>query len=195
MAQSMDLVLLDEDALGAIFEKLRNKVNPRDVVVASSTCKRLRGVTKDLVQKLQAEYKEVTAYCIKAGIPNCKVLREVQILDLKNPSVAEMALIGTLFAVLPVLKKLAIIDGSVVCSSDRISQLVEGLLPSTQQLLKGLVPGALPAVTDFALVGLPVGNAGAKQLGAALDLGALPRLKNLVLNSIYLSPKQLGSTL
>ena len=53
--------------------------------------------------------------------------------------------------------------------------------PDGGQLVEGLGVGALPAVTDFALVNVCVGDAGASALAAALDRGALPRLKRLYL--------------
>jgi hypothetical protein len=43
----------------------------------------------------------------------------------------------------------------------------------------GLVAGALPAVTLLNINSMHVGDAGASALAAALDRGALPRLKAL----------------
>ena len=52
-----------------------------------------------------------------------------------------------------------------------------------QRLAEGLVAGALPAVTSLYVGGLHVGEAGALALAAALDRGALPRLKDLWLTN------------
>ena len=53
--------------------------------------------------------------------------------------------------------------------------------PDGAQLVKGLGVGALPAVTCFELHNVCTGDAGASALAAALDRGALPRLKGLAL--------------
>ena len=171
---AMALLALSDDALGVIFEGLRNTLDPRVLVVSSSTCKGLRALTQPLVQRLRADYEEATALCLKLGKRSCKELREAKVVDWRCTgfSAADLALLGRLVAVLPALERLVLIEFSGSAGPDGVPQLTEGL-----------IAGALPAVKHFILAGVPVGDAGASDLAAALDRGALPRLEFLGLHA------------
>ena len=146
----MALLALSDDALGVIFEGLRNTLDPRVLVVSSSTCKGLRALTQPLVQRLRADYEEATALCLKLGKRSCKELREAKVVDWRCTgfSAADLALLGRLVAVLPALERLVLIEFSGSADPDGVSQLTEGL-----------IAGALPAVKHFILAGVPVGDA------------------------------------
>ena len=83
-------------------------------------------------------------------------------------SAADLATLSTLGSVLPALEMLTLYETSGSAGPDGVQRLAEGL-----------VAGALPAVTFFGIYGMHVGDAGASALAAALDRGALPRLKAL----------------
>ena len=173
-AAAMALLALSDDALGVIFEGLRNTLDPRVLVLSSSTCKGLRALTQPLVQRLRADYEEATALCLKLGKRSCKELREAKVVDWRCTgfSAADLTLLGRLAAVLPALERLVLIEFSGSAGPDGVPQLTEGL-----------IAGALPAVKHFILAGVPVGDAGASDLAAALDRGALPRLEFLGLHA------------
>ena len=63
------------------------------------------------------------------------------------------------------------------------------------RLAEGLVAGALPAVTNLAILGgyMHVGDAGASAIAAALDRGALPRLMHLGLRNAAIGDAALAA--
>ena len=169
---------MSDDALGVIFEGLRNVLEPRIVVDCSSTCKGLQALTQPLRQQLRADHGAAAELCLKlvdfTAAPtrsprpmlNCKELRLAKVVDCiyDGLTAAELDTLGTLGSVLPALEELTIFaDG----------------LDSVQRLTAGLGAGALPALTRLTLIGVPVGDAGASALAAVLTRGALPRLKTL----------------
>ena len=101
-------------------------------------------------QQLRADYEEATALCLKVGKRDCKELREATelIWRYKGLSGADMATLGTLGAVLPVLKGLTLHDPSA--GPDGVPRLAEGL-----------VAGALPAMIRFEIYNIHVQKAGA----------------------------------
>jgi len=106
------------------------------------------------------------------GMRDCKELREawkVQWED-KGLSGADLATLAKLGSVLPALDWLDLAERSGSAG-----------LGGVARLAKGLVAGALPAVTCLFIGGMHVGYAGASALAAALDRGALPRLQRLCL--------------
>ena len=174
----MALCTMSDDALGVIFEGLRNVLEPRIVVDCSSTCKGLQALTQPLRQQLRADHGAAAELCLKlvdfTAAPtrsprpmlNCKELRLAKVVDCiyDGLTAAELDTLGTLGSVLPALEELTIFaDG----------------LDSVQRLTAGLGAGALPALTRLTLIGVPVGDAGASALAAVLTRGALPRLKTL----------------
>jgi hypothetical protein len=174
----MALSKLSGDEQGIILGQLRNTLVPRLVMYFSSTSKELRALlTPAERQQLRADYEEATALCVKMGTRDCKELREateVRWFD-KGLSAADLATLAKLGSVLPALKRLILngSDGNVPSGSVR----PDGI----QQLAEGLIAGALPSVIDFEIYYMPVGVASGTALAAALDRGALPRLKMLVL--------------
>ena len=117
---------------------------------------------------------------------------ELQVIKWKAFSTADLALLGTLGALLPALGELTLRAGVELTLPERLARLrasrgaptVE-LFDSTvgpggvQRLAEGLGAGALPAVTFIQLTNMHVGDAGASALAGALGRGALPRLKIL----------------
>ena len=155
----MALLALSDDALGVIFEGLRNTLDPRVLVVSSSTCKGLRALTQPLVQRLRADYEEATALCLKLGKRSCKELREAKdVYSFSRLTEAELSLLGTLGSALPALERLCLLGES---GPDGVQRLAEKL-----------GAGALPAVTFLSLVGTHVGDAGASALAASLGRAA-----------------------
>ena len=119
---------------------------------------------------------------------------ELQVIKWKAFSTADLALLGTLGALLPALGELTLRAGVELTLPERLARLrasrgaptVE-LFDSTvgpggvQRLAEGLGAGALPAVTFIQLTNMHVGDAGASALAGALGRGALPQLKTLYL--------------
>jgi hypothetical protein len=103
---------------------------------------------------------------------DCKELREATRIEWrwKNLSAADLATLAKLGSVLPALEVLILGENSGSADPDCVSRLA-----------KGLVAGALPAVTHFGIASMHMGEAGASALAAALDRGALPRLESLFL--------------
>ena len=173
----MALVALSDDALGVVFEGLRNTLDPRVLLALSSASKGLRALTQALQQQLRADHETAAALCFKVGLRSCKELREAKAVhwEINNLPVADLATLGTLGSVLPALKSLILID--------RGAASPEGV----QRLAERLGAGALPAVTWLQLTNMHVGDAGASALAVALGRGALPRLKSLWLRSATIS--------
>ena len=169
----MVLLALSDDALGVVFEGLRNVLDPRVVVQGASSCKGLRALTQALLQQLRAEYDVAVALCRKMGMRSCKELREAKAVNWFNKrlTAADLATLATL--VLPALERLTLHESSA-----------GAVVPDgVQRLAAGLGAGALPAVTVLTIGNMHMGDAGAEALAAALGRGALPRLKFLNLYS------------
>ena len=154
-----------------IFSQMCNVLGPGAAVAFSSASSELRTLTQAQQQQLKAGHEAATALGRKAGKGSCKELREAKRVewDHKGLSVDEMATLGRLGSVLPVLEEL------------RLSEPAAGP-DGMQRLMAGLGVGAMPALATLEISCLPVGDTGAASaLAAALDRGALPRLKYLTL--------------
>jgi hypothetical protein len=176
---AMALSKLSGDEQGIILGQLRNSLEPRLAMYFSSASTELRALlTPAVQQQLRTDYEVATALCVKmgmcveSGIPSCKELREASKTTVfcrdMGLSADDLATLGLLGSVLPALESLSFSQGSGSAGPDGVQRLAEGLSA-----------GALPAVTQFDLDGLHVGDAGASALAAALDRGALPRLRIL----------------
>ena len=167
----MALWKISEDQHRSIFGQLCNVLEPRLAVYFGSASRGLWALTQALRQQLRAEHEAALALCLKMGMRSCKVLREAKEIDCrhKNLSGADLATLGKLGSVLHKLEWLILIDAPIHTG--------------VQRLVERLGPGALPAVTHFALASMSVGDAGATALAAALGRGALPRLTFLELSN------------
>ena len=121
-----------------------------------------------------------TALCIKMGLQDCKELREAKDVRWEGDpwkvlSVTDLMTLATLGSVLPALERLSHHEWDGAAVPDGVPRL-----------LAGLGAGAMPSLYELSLSVLG-GDAGASALGAALDRGALPRLKNLALTFADLS--------
>ena len=187
---------LPDEIQQVIFGQLCNALDPRSAVDYSSASKGLRepmqrvgeGASKSLLQQLKEENAAAAALCLKLGVLSCKALREAKGIKWLNKglSTTDLATLGKLTPVLPALERLSLVEYANLAGSE-----------GGQLLVNGLGVGALPAVTHCALAlvvctvargwstalakTLDKGHAGASALAAALDRGALPRLKELVL--------------
>eukprot|EP00964_Phaeocystis_antarctica_P025263 scaffold14182_cov65-Phaeocystis_antarctica.AAC.1 len=178
----MALVALSDDALGVVFEGLRNTLDPRVLLAPSSASKGLRAPMlalssashglrapmQALLQQLRADYEVAAGMCRKAGLRSCKELREAKEVSWRNKglSTADWAMLGTLGSVLPALERLRLGGGAAG---------PHGM----QRLAAGLGAGALPALTWLVIDGVRVSDTGASALAAALGRGAMPRLEIL----------------
>ena len=186
-AGAMAFSKLSGDEQGIILGQLRNTLEPRLAMYFSSASKELRALLPPPArQQLRADYEEATALCLKVGMRGCRELREAkwvrnrgEVLSCcldpfssdKGLSAADLATLAKLGSVLPALELLILNEPSGSAGPDCVPRLAEGL-----------VAGAMPAVTDLIIGGMRVGDAGASALAAALDRGALLRLKVLVLH-------------
>jgi len=164
-----DAQVLPDEILAEIFKLAYNPLEPRTTVYLLSASRGLREqLTPKLRQRLQEEHEAAAALCRKVGA-SCKALRKAERIEWRNKglSVADLTTLGALGSVLPALEELRLVERSA--SPDGLQQLAEKL-----------GAGALPGVTWLRL-GMPVGDAGALALAAALGRGALPRLKMLYL--------------
>ncbi len=165
----MALLDLSDDALGVVFEGLRNVLDPRVFVDLSSTNKGLRALTQALLPQLRADHEVAAALCRKLRHQSCKELREAKRVSCNyRLTAADLTLLGTLGSVLPALETLELYESAA------------GPDDGVQQLAEGLGAGALPALNVLCIC-MNVGDAGASALAAALGQGALPRLKRLYL--------------
>eukprot|EP00964_Phaeocystis_antarctica_P074584 scaffold45874_cov62-Phaeocystis_antarctica.AAC.2 len=168
----MALSKLSADEQGIILGQLCNALEPRLAWYFSSASSGLRVLlTPALRQQLRSDHEAAAALCLKVGT-SCKELREeteVGWID-KGLSAADLATLSTLASVLPALHILTIGESTGAAGPDGVQRLAEGL-----------GAGALPAVEIIILGFMHVGDAGAEALAAALDRGALPRLKHLEL--------------
>ena len=169
--RAMALSKLSGDEAGIVFVHLCNALEPRDAVYFSSVSHELRAATQEGWQQLRADHEAAAAWCRKMGMRSCKELRETKKVDWYNKGLtaADLALLGTLGSVLPVLEELHVYESTA--GPDGVQQLAERL-----------GSGALPAVTWVA-INIKVGEAGASALAAALGRGALPRLEHLLLDN------------
>ena len=179
----MALLALNDDALGVIFEGLRNTLDPRVFVDLSGASKGLRALTQALLQQLKADHEAAAALCLKVGLQLLKAgsatpkeLREAKKFKCHAGkdylSADDLGLLGTLGSVLPALEDLSIFKKNI---------LVPPFREGAQRLAEGLGVGALPAVTKLVLWNICVYDAGASALAAALGRGALPQLGRLSL--------------
>ena len=74
----MALIALSDDALGVIFEGLRNVLEPCVAVALSSACHGLLAPTQALRQQLRADHTAAAALCVKVGLRSCKELHEAR---------------------------------------------------------------------------------------------------------------------
>ena len=153
----MALAALSGDEQRVIFNRLCNVLDPGVAVAFSSTSNELWELTQAERQQLQADYEAAAALGRKAGKRSCKELREAKevVFDKKRLSPDDLALLGTLGAVLPALEELTPSDSAA--GRDGVQRLAEKL-----------GAGALPAVTYLNLYSTHVGDAGASALTAAL---------------------------
>ena len=190
VATPVGVCALSDDALGVVFEGLRNVLEPRAAVDFGLVSKELWYSTLAPRQQLRADHEAAAALCHKLAtsatsatpwVRSCKELREAKMLDCQckdsRLSATDLATLGTLGLVLPALRVLHL-SGEAQREFSTGAASPDGV----QRLLAGLGAGALPAVTYLSFGGMHVGDAGASALAAALDRGALPRLENLVLS-------------
>ena len=155
----MALSKLSGDEQGVILGQLRNTLEPRLVMYFSSASKELRALLPPAVQQqLRTDYEEATALCLKVGM-SCKELREATKVEWRHKglSAADLATLATLGSLLPALRLLTLAEYSGSAGPDGVPQLA-----------KGLVAGALPALTLLIIQYMHVGDAGASALAAAL---------------------------
>ena len=163
----MALAALSGDEQLVIFVQLCNALDPGIAVAFGSASSELWTLTQAERQQLQADHEAAAALGRKAGKRSCKELREAKkVIFGQRLSSDDLALLGTLGAVLPALDTLILLEPAA--GPDGVPRLAEKL-----------GAGALPAVTLLDLFGTHVGDAGASALAAALGRGALPRLKHL----------------
>merc|ERR1740139_778968 len=163
---AMAFAALSEDEQRILSVQLGNVLEPRLAVALSSASRELREATQAQRQQLRSGHEAAAALCLKLGVQGCKELREATSVEHRNRSLsaltaADLALLGTLGSVLPVLERLFLFERSGAAGPDGVQRLAEGL-----------GAGALPAVTRLSLNGTHVGDAGASALAAALVQGA-----------------------
>ena len=171
----MALSKLSGDEAGIIFTQLCNTLEPGVAVALSSVSHELREPTQPLLQQLRADHEAAAALGLKAGMQTCRELREANTINwnLNGLTAADLALLGKLGSVLPMVKTLHLYESVVGAAG----------LDGVQRLVAGLGAGALPSVTELYIGSIHVGNTGASALAAALVRGALPRLEWLSLSS------------
>ena len=171
------LVALPDELLHLVVRQTYySPLQPRLPVYLSSASRGLRASLQAPLQQLKADHAAATALCSKMGLRSCKELREAKDVLSHNRglSAADLATLGRLGSVLPTLETLLLIESSAGAAGP----------DGAQRLAEGLGAGArLPAMTILTIDGVHVGDAGASELAAALDRGALPRLKILALRS------------
>ena len=183
VAEDCKLFDLDDDALRVIHAGLSDPLNPGIGGRFRSLCKGLSEPTRELVKDMRDEHDAAAKLCLKLGM-SCRVLRESKMVFLeaksqwvgKHLSAADLALLGGLGRSLPQLGLLFLGKGTL----DVVGAAGHD---GAARLVAGLVAGALPKLTDFQILEMPLGNTGASALAAALGQGALPRLKDLELTS------------
>ena len=179
VAEDCKLFDLDDDALRVIHAGLSDPLNPGVAGRFRSLCKGLSEPTRELVKDMRDEHDAAAKLCLKLGM-SCRVLRESKMVFLeaksqwvgKHLSAADLALLGGLGRSLPQLGLLFLGKGTL----DVVGAAGHD---GAARLVAGLVAGALPKLTDFQILEMPLGNTGASALAAALGRGALPQLKKL----------------
>ena len=172
----MALSKLSGDEQGVVFIQLCNVLEPGIAVAFGSANSELWALTQAQRQQLRADNEAAAALCLKMGMRSCKALREAKTVHVRFRlnhlylCAADLATLGSLGSVLPVLEKLYLFESSA--GPDGV-----------QRLMAGLGRGALPALAIFDLEASRLGDAGASALAAALGRGALPRLKILRLSN------------
>ena len=171
----MALLSLSGDEQRIIFTQLCNVLDPRVAVALSGASLELWELTQALLQQLRADHEAAAALGLKAGMQTCRELREANTINwnLNGLTAADLALLGKLGSVLPMVKTLHLYESVVGAAG----------LDGVQRLVAGLGAGALPSVTELYIGSIHVGNTGASALAAALVRGALPRLEWLSLSS------------
>ena len=182
-----DLGALSVDSLLDIFEQAYDPLHPSVAVNLSSVVRVLREPTKARREQLQAEHEVAAALCLKLGMQDCRELRTTwwHVSRRKDLSADDLATLATLGRFLPFLDTLRFTTqsqgGPENESEDEGEDESED--EGLQRLAEGLSVGALPALSNFVLVGVNLGDSGALTLADALDRGAMPRLENLRLFS------------
>ena len=183
-----DLAALSVDSLLDIFEQAYNPLHPSVAINLSSVARVLWEPTKARRQQLKADHEVAAELCLKLGMQDCTELRTTGWHDTcrKDLSADDLATLATLGKVLPDLETLYFsthgpggpeeVENESEDEGEDESE-DEGL----QRLAEGLSVGALPALRNFILVGVNLGDAGAMALADALDRGAMPRLETLTL--------------
>ena len=173
----MALSKLSGDEQCIIFSQLCNTLEPSVAVDFGSASSELQALTQAQRQQLRADYEAAAALCLKMGMRSCKELREARTVHVRSSHnrlcASDLATLGSLGSVLPVLEKLYLFESSA--GPDGV-----------QRLMAGLGRGALPALAIFDLEASRMGDAGASALAAALGRGALPRLKVLNLQRNFI---------
>ena len=166
----MALCALNDDALGMISDGLCNPLEPNIIVAFSSANKGLRALNQVLLQQLKADREVAAALCRRMGMGSCGELREAKDVHWEGNGLcaADMATLGTLVPVLPLLVSLRLRESSDAACADGVQQLMTKVR-------------TLPALDELALSVMPVGDAGAYALAHTLGRGALPRLRVLEL--------------
>ena len=175
----MALSKLSGDEQGVVFIQLCNVLEPGIAVAFGSANSELWALTQAQRQQLRADNEAAAALCLKMGMRSCKALREAKTVHVRFRlnhlylCAADLATLGSLGSVLPVLEKLYLFESSA--GPDGV-----------QRLMAGLGRGALPALAIFDLEASRLGDAGASALAAALGRGALPQLKVLNLQRNFI---------
>ena len=161
-----------DGARGAERGRAAHRLQPARATDFSSASSGLWALTRALRQQLRVDHELAAALCLKAGMQNCKELREAKTAKWNDQrlSAADLATLGTLGSVLPALKELCLIESTGAVHN------------GVQRLAAGLGAGALPVVFNFFLHNLHMGDAGASALAAALGRGALQRLSVICLS-------------
>ena len=171
----MSLSSLGGDEVGLIFSRLANPLEQWLAVDFGSATSGLRVLTKALQRELKAEHEVIAALCHKVGMRGCRGLREAQRISWFNKGLSDddLATLGTLGSLLPVLEKLSLYERSARRSGS----------DGVQRLAVALGADALPSVTTVAFYNMHVGDAGASALAAALGRGAMPGLASFSLTN------------
>jgi len=179
--RKLRLIALNDDALSAVLNALRDTLDPRAVLIISRVCRKLWGLT----QSLRADAAAAAHLCRKLGF-SCTDLREAKRVFSLNQrlSTAGLKTFGMLGSELLKLKNLLIIERQPnagftgVTRPRRPSSESKGL----QLLLVRLVDGAPPNLRRLTLAGMNMGNPSASALAHALSGNApLAQLRRLYL--------------
>merc|ERR1740139_1975033 len=122
---AMAFAALSEDEQRILCVQLCNVLEPRLAVALSSVSRELREATQAQRQQLRAGHEAAAALCLKVGMRGCKELREATVVQWRENGLSstDLALLGTLGAVLPALKNLNIIDYYGAAGPDGVQRL------------------------------------------------------------------------